>query len=262
MNRDRAPTDSTCQATWIAESTTIFETNDRPSTFEKADEMLLSVANRFLFIHIPKTGGISVRKALTPFGTQPRRYLAVRCLSKLGVEFNHWGPLEMRRFRTHTSAKQSRRLLPRTLSDQLFCFAFVRNPWDRMVSYYHYVLARRDHRRHKQVNLLSSFENYVDYEIERGKLSQTEMLVDDHGKLLVDFVGRYETLHEDFCYLCKRLGIVGTLGHHNRSNHRDYRTYYNSRTVERVAEHFCKDIELFGYSFDGPATSQPMQLAA
>jgi hypothetical protein len=75
------------------------------------------------------------------------------------------------------------------------------------------------------------------------------MLVDDNGELLMDFVGRYENLQDDFNSLRAKLGITQTLPHLNKSNHRDYRSYYNDHTQQLVAEHFKADIELFGYSF-------------
>jgi hypothetical protein len=77
------------------------------------------------------------------------------------------------------------------------------------------------------------------------------MITDAGGNLLVDFVGAYENLEEDFDEITRILGIRAVLPHVNRSAHRDYRDHYNDRTRAVVAEHFRPDIERFAYSFDG-----------
>jgi hypothetical protein len=79
-----------------------------------------------------------------------------------------------------------------------------------------------------------------------------EKFVTDHqGNLIVDFVGRFENLMEDFALLCHKLNITGTLGRRNRSQHRDYRSYYSARAIELVAQGCAEDIQLFGYTYGG-----------
>src|SRR5262249_7513372 len=80
---------------------------------------------------------------------------------------------------------------------------------------------------------------------------QSEMLTDDQGRLLVDYIGHYERLDEDFAEVAAKVGIADRLPHLNRSQHKDYRTYYSDRTRELVETYFRADVELFGYSFDG-----------
>jgi hypothetical protein len=80
---------------------------------------------------------------------------------------------------------------------------------------------------------------------------QSEMITDSQGKLLVDFIGHYESLEEDFAHICRRVGIDAALPHLNRSQHDDYRRYYNEHTRKLIGEHFRRDVELFGYTFDG-----------
>jgi len=71
--------------------------------------------------------------------------------------------------------------------------------------------------------------------------------------LLVDAVGRFESLEEDFSQICRRLGLSANLPHANRSSHRDYRFYYTDRTIEYVADRCRDDISRFGYAFDDAA---------
>lgn len=87
--------------------------------------------------------------------------------------------------------------------------------------------------------------------MEKDKHLQKEFLTDRDGKLMVDFVGRFENLQEDFRHVCKTIGIECSLPHVNRSQHVDYRTYYNDKTIQLVYEHFKEDIEMFGYAFEG-----------
>ena len=77
------------------------------------------------------------------------------------------------------------------------------------------------------------------------------MIVDKDGNLLMDFLGHYENLAEDVAYVCQKIGVNEQLPHLNQSQHKDYRDYYTDRTRELIAEHYAKDISLFGYDFDG-----------
>ncbi|EDN69665.1 conserved hypothetical protein [Beggiatoa sp. PS] len=76
------------------------------------------------------------------------------------------------------------------------------------------------------------------------------MVIDQEGKIIVDFVGRYENLIQDFQHACQTVNIEASLPSINRTIHRDYKSYYNSTTKKMVAEYFKTDIELFGYTFD------------
>jgi len=75
-------------------------------------------------------------------------------------------------------------------------------------------------------------------------------VLSESGDMLVDFVGRYETLAEDFDAVCDRIGIECALPHINRSRHGDFREYYTPETRALVEEVYKADIELFGYRFD------------
>jgi hypothetical protein len=137
-------------------------------------------------------------------------------------------------------------------------FAFVRNPWDWHVSMYHFILSEPTHTKHSLVKSFGNFKNYLEWVIAtphpfaKGATKfQKDALTDGAGKLLVDFVGRYETLAQDFDRVCQTLNITTHLPHVNKSAHQDYRDYYDARTRQMVADHFAEDIALFGYSFDG-----------
>ena len=225
--------------------------------------MIVSYTHQFMFVHIPKAAGSSVRLALQPYAHQTEHLWVNRLLAIMGFHSNHFGPYQWKRFCAHATTAQVQRQLPKPIFRNLFKFTFVRNPWDLMVSCYHFILQSPGHHRHRRVKALGSFEAYLKYESERDKLSQRDFLFDRHGAPIVDFVGRFESLNEDFQEVCGILGLDASLRHTNRSSHKDYRDYYNARTIELVRETYREDIELLSYEFDGVAEqNRRIRLAA
>jgi hypothetical protein len=132
----------------------------------------------------------------------------------------------------------------------MFKFAFVRNPWDRLVSRYSYLLRNESHPRHRFVKRMAGFEDYVKWEISRG-MFQHQYVCDARGKLIVDFIGYFERLNEDFAKVCAQLKVEAQLPQANSSSHKDYRTFFTPALRDLVARSFQRDIEQFGYTFDG-----------
>ncbi len=149
-----------------------------------------------------------------------------------------------------------------------FKFSFVRNPWARLVSEYKY-------RKHFQK---FSFADFVYKHLPepsmkdryRHILPQYDFLFDAGGNRLVDYVGRFETLQQDFNSICSRLGIAETpldhvgpskrtsplraqlhylAGRHKQRLHKSYRDFYDERLMQFVGAMYVKDIEHFNYSF-------------
>lgn len=220
--------------------------------------MLISHTHNFAFIHVPKTAGVSVWAALQPYADHTDHYWANRWLARIGIHVNHYAPYRLKKFRLHVDAATLERQLPAAVFADLFKFAFVRNPWDLLVSYYHYLHQSAGHHRHRHLARAKDFETYVRYEIRRNKISQTRMLVDQRDRLLVDFVGRFESLASDFDWLCRRIGVTAALPRHNGSRRGDYRDFYSDRLVRLVADHFAADIERFGYRFENGMTADRM----
>jgi hypothetical protein len=203
-----------------------------------------------MFVHIEKAAGSSIQQALWPHAGKPAKSSLRRRLASLGGLNRVGGLYRAVQFGEHATADEVRSCLPPEVYNGLFKFAFARNPWDRVVSRYAHLLRSTDRHRHGFISKLEKFEDFLKWEIERGS-AQYPYVTDAQGKLIVDFVGHYESLAEDFAKVCARLKIKAELPHANVSEHRDYRSYYTPETRDVVAKEFQKDIEMFGYTFDG-----------
>ena len=203
--------------------------------------MLISKPHRFIFVHIQKTAGTSVSAFL---------------------EHNCEAVTDGRK---HESAAEVRARIEAETWTRFFKFAFVRNPWDRLVSWFHHI------QRHGYSNgnnpffdyLLDvgdTFENFVlhgDKTIEtpwgaRNLFSNQLDALSADGELIVDFVGRFESLEADLEAILRRLRLpsVQTLQRLNAGEITpDYRDYYSERTRDLVSEKLRRDIEFFDYRF-------------
>lgn len=216
--------------------------------------MLLSDSHNFLFLHIPKNAGSSINHALCHLALTPERLLANRLLASIGIKVNHYGPWRSRRFRRHSTATTIRNHLPGEVWQRLFKFAFVRNPWDRLVSQYKYILQVPAHHRHRLVQTMK-FAEFADYWTRGGYASQTAFVTDRTGEVILDFIGRCENIDEDFAHVCRELDVAVEIGHANRSRRKDYRGYYDARSRDMVAARLRDELDMFEYTFDPPAKS-------
>ncbi len=213
------------------------------------------LANHFLFIHIDKAAGTSIQRALKSHAFPRADSRLRRRLTWLG-KLNRLGLHRVMEFPEHVTADVVQDCLPPEIYGGLFKFAFVRNPWDRLVSRYHFLLRSTDRSDHARIKAMKNFDEYLRWEIARDKFYQHTYVCGADGKLIVDFVGYYERLEEDFAKVCARLGVKESLPKANTSKHDDYRNYYTPDLRELVAGHYRRDIELFQYEFDGVASAK------
>jgi hypothetical protein len=177
------------------------------------------------FIHINKTGGSSIEVAL-------------------GL------PME------HKTARQKIDEVGWDAWQKAFTFSVVRNPWDKVVSHYCFRVATN------QTGLGDghlSFGEWVRacYREKNPRyldkpmmfMPQLDWIADEDGRVLVDFVARFERLSADMGWLQERIGRRFTLGHYNKTEREPYRTYYDERSRAIVEDWFARDIEAFGYTF-------------
>ncbi|WP_166422370.1 sulfotransferase family 2 domain-containing protein [Paraglaciecola sp. 20A4] len=218
--------------------------------------MLLNHRYKFLYIHIAKTGGTSIRSVLNKLRWHdPMYYLMFPC-HKLS---NMSGHVTGTKFPRHCGAITAKEMLPDAFFNQLYKFAFVRNPWDLQVSSYHHI------QREKPALLkgIKNFNEFIEYKFDPARpyifhfdiatKLQSEHLIDLSGNIIVDYIGRYETLIDDFSTIVQRCGMKNTpLPHKRKANGRaqDYRSYYNDDSCEAVSRHYKRDIELLNYQFE------------
>jgi len=208
-----------------------------------------------LFVWLPKTAGSSIYHALRKTRCECRKLINTE---KNGViespysDFDNKGAVTF----SHTSidALLQNGIIHKEFFENSFKFCFVRNPWDRLVSLFFYRKLNNKYKDFKEFCL-----DFKDWEIEpiglyNSRLNsqfndQVSWLIDEKGRLLVDFIGRFERLEEDFSKICHILRVRNTLPHRNRSNHSAYREYYDGTSIEIVRNKYIRDVEFFGYDF-------------
>ena len=195
--------------------------------------------NRILFIHIPKTGGTSIERAmganLPPLG--------------LAKSLMGWGG-KHRSWRQHLTIAEIKKFYKTIDLHNCFKFTIVRNPWDRMVSSFRW--EQRGFRRNRS-KAPSNFKEFTIsprwYNKQHSK-HQLDFITNENLKIEVDFIGRFENLQEDFnTALVKGDALPKKLPHKNKTKRKHYTEYYDDETKQIVAEKYAKDIEYFGYEF-------------
>ena len=204
---------------------------------------MISTKHQSIFVHIPKTGGQSIESVF---------------LKLNGLDWEARAPLLLRRKEPHEGGPErlahlmareyvTLRYIDRVSFENFFKFAFVRNPWDRLVSEYRYL---------KEKVPFAAFVERVlaqDYpDTSRHIRPQLDFLTDEYGKIIVDFIGRFESIAVDFGEVARRLELGRVkLPHRNSSGlfHRSYRCYYDERLRERVGQFYAADVERLNYSF-------------
>lgn len=207
--------------------------------------MLISDQKKFIFVHIEKTAGTSITSALEPWSIRPpasKWYSILRALN-LPHDYHRY------KYPMHGGLTEAQKKLPPELFDSYFKFAFVRNPWDRLVSEYNAAIRKNRRKRHRKIAAMQDFSAYVNYEIRRNKLAQLPRVLDLNGQIGLDFIGRFENLYDDFMHVCETLEIKSTLQKLNAFKHPEYREYYDAHTRELVREHWADDIAAFDYEF-------------
>lgn len=181
----------------------------------------------FIFIHINKTAGTSVGRAI---GLPVKDHLmATEVIARIGMAA--W--------------------------EQAFKFTVVRNPWDKVVSHYEY---RRKKNKTEIATRGVMFSEWVTktygpdkdafyYNNPRSFQPQVEWLKDSEGRVSMDYVIKFESLNEGFNHVKSVIGLDANLPHLNASKRATYQSYFDEETRAIVAHWFREDIEAFDYTF-------------
>jgi hypothetical protein len=201
---------------------------------------MISFQKCFLFIHIPKTAGNSIQSVLRDYSED--QLVALR-KEQDGIErFGLRNPNY--KIRKHSTLREYRDTLGDEQLRKLYRFTCVRNPWDRMVSYYFTPTQNPESwDRKKFRGIISKVVSIADY----VRLNENE----EDPFANVDYIMRFENLADDFHTLCKQLKILpATLPQYNRSTRGHYSRYYDDELREFVRTRFAAEIERFGYVFE------------
>jgi len=214
--------------------------------------MIISKGRSYIFVHIPKTGGTAMALALEEramkddilIGDTPKAIKRRKRLKDVQTAGRLW---------KHSTLSDIDGLVSTEELDQLTIFTLVRNPWDRLVSYYHWLLDQTFD--HPAVGLAKAhdFSGFLSDQHTQGSIKASP-----YGSYLVDASGleraghfiRLEHLDTDIAPVESHLGFTLCLPHANASERdADYRRYYTDDTAGIVATICAADIARFGYSF-------------
>ncbi|WP_107668762.1 sulfotransferase family 2 domain-containing protein [Cyanothece sp. BG0011] len=219
--------------------------------------MLISFEKKFIFIHVYKVAGSSINKALKSYQYSPSLY--VKSLDKISQILSLEVPYlfdRVTKFEHHVTASELKKSLSPKVFNTFYKFGFVRNPWDWQVSLYHYARKEKTNKHHQLIKSKKNFDEYIDWLVNDWWTTheirlQKSFLYDEQGNCLVDFIGKYEQLDQDFNSLLEKLDVKASLPHVNSSKRKkDYRLYYNDKTAAWLEEAYKDDIATFGYSFE------------
>lgn len=194
---------------------------------------MISQAFKFIYLHIPKTGGTSIWKSLE---------LIVPDLTYVGHGTDKWLPYK----------------------NSHFVFTSIRNPWDLTVSNYFYLRKdktfwnssdgstqygpRPDHSLVKNL----SFNEFV-HALAEGRITDKHVTTSQHkwvNKFNIDYFIRFENFTSDLRAVCKKISLPSpSILKLNSTDHAPYQEYYTPELVELVGEFYKRDIELFSYEF-------------
>ena len=215
--------------------------------------MIVSHGRGYIFVHIPKTGGTSMALALEDrakaddimVGDTPKAVKRRGRLKDVQTAGRLW---------KHSTLADAEGLISRADMEALYTFTLVRNPWDRMVSYYHWLQSQSFD--HPAVTLAqtSDFSRFLNADLTRRTFQASpysHYMTDGAGQVHADLYIRLEHFDEDVAPLAAHLGFTPQLPHANASDRaRDWRSFYSDDDATRLADICAPDIAAHGYAFD------------
>ncbi|MFV0491162.1 MAG: sulfotransferase family 2 domain-containing protein [Pseudorhodobacter sp.] len=216
--------------------------------------MILSRGRNYLFLHIPKTGGTALALALEAramkddilVGDTPKARARARRQKRLQTAGRLW---------KHSTLADLDGLVTTGDLDRLFILTLVRNPWDRAVSYYHWLRAQSF--AHAAVELARNltFRDFLAHPLTENALSHhpaASWTRDRGGQDRATLCLRLEYLDHDIAPFEAHLGFsLAPIARANPSERdRDWRRYYDDENAARLAKICAEDISRFGYGFD------------
>jgi hypothetical protein len=209
--------------------------------------MVINDYKKFIFVHIPKAAGTSVMRSLAKINGNNKRWLASskhETLSEFAIN-------------VHRRYSIVDRLMSKS-PEQYFTFAFVRNPWDRMSSFYRYLYEQHPQKLDSVVDfrdfLIKSTDKKSWINNFHSMRPQTNFIDNSNKRLKLNYLGHFEYINDDFEAIAKKIEVKARLKRENVSinSKKDYRQDYDDHLISIVAERFAKEIKIFGYEFSTP----------
>ena len=206
----------------------------------------------FWFVDIPRTSSSSIKLELS---------------KQYGIAYGKSDILEKQHvtaqvLKPHIPAVQFRQAIGHQIWDSIYKFSFVRNPWDRVLSFYHYrIKVKRIHDinisfREYVLQLGEANENTPGFMFQVTRYGAYNYLYDQNDNLLVDYVGKYETRENDLKVISEKIGasMLGSLHVQKASpDNSHYSNYYDDETIDVIYNLYRRDIEAFNYRFEEAA---------
>jgi len=220
------------------------------SIINGGERAVISISRNFLFIHVPKTGGNSIQNILKEYSED--QVVAISPMQDGLERFEVKN--EKFNITKHSKLSRYKRELDADVFRRLFKFATIRNPWDRMISYYFspgHGVTKWD--RVDFIRVVQKVPALRSYISEKTLLQRIKIPVPWLQKPLgteIDFLIRFEQIDEDFKTVCERINIpYVSLPKRNRSERKHYSLYYDDELKALVAQKFKEEIALGGYTF-------------
>jgi len=215
-----------------------FETGDAETILKDREHLLRCLEQAFIYIRIPRTGSTTI--------------------SNLLRNDNAW---------PHFYASLIKDLIGDEEYDSRVSFASVRNPWDRLVSWY--MFNCNDYRASPAQSRVYKELGFKGWIMEgcphhgwmphhhahqpKDTIPQLPWITDKDGNVIVDYIIRLENLQQDFEGIRQKLGLpfkaIPTLNVSSKRQFKDYRKYYDWESKEKVIDLYGEDIRYFGYEF-------------
>lgn len=215
--------------------------------------MIISTGRNYIFAHAPKTGGTAMALALEAramkddilIGDTPKAIRRRNRLKKLSARGRLW---------KHSTLADIEGIITREQMAQMTVFTITRNPWDRLVSYYHWLQGQSFDHVTVGLSKTLSFNDFLRHDAVLPAFTAqpiSAMTTDGAGTDHRTHLVMIEHWERDVAPICKKLGFDLTLERVNQSvRAADYRIYYTDADVDLVAQACAADIALSGYTFD------------
>jgi len=215
--------------------------------------MIISHGRKYIFVHIPKTGGTSLALALEKkalkddilIGDTPKAKNRRGRVKDLAASGRLW---------KHARLTDIYGVVDQAQIESYFVFTLVRNPWDRMVSYYHWLKVQNFD--HPAVGLARelTFSDFLHHPVTIASLRQDVAgfyVQDNTGVDRCNLFLRLEHLGQDLKTLERGIGVsLPEMPKVNVSERRqEYAGYYTKADVALVGSIFQADVTRFDYRF-------------